>query len=119
MPFVIMPVGSINETWIFIDEYRSPDSPAVEDVRRYLGEFLMDPYVIDLPWLLRTLLVKGIILRTRPAQSAEAYEEIWTENGSPLIHYCATARRRLEHQIRRTRRNGHGLRQSIGAPRRR
>ena len=66
----------------------SPDSPAVADVRSYLGEFLMDPYVIDMPWLLRVLLVKGIILRTRPAQSAEAYKEIWTENGSPLIHYC-------------------------------
>ena len=68
----------------------SPDAPSEEAVRRYLGEFLMDPYVIDLPWILRTLLVKGIILRTRPAQSAEAYAEIWTENGSPLIHYCRT-----------------------------
>jgi ferrochelatase len=68
----------------------SPDAPNTEAVRRYLGEFLMDPYVIDLPWLLRTLLVKGIILRTRPAQSAEAYAEIWTDNGSPLIHYCRT-----------------------------
>ena len=66
----------------------SPDSPKVEDVRSYLGEFLMDPYVIDLPWLLRALLVKGIILRTRPPESAEAYKSIWTENGSPLIHYC-------------------------------
>jgi len=66
----------------------SPDSTKVEDVRSYLGEFLMDPYVIDLPWLLRTLLVKGIILRTRPPESAEAYETIWTENGSPLIHHC-------------------------------
>ena len=68
----------------------SPDAPTEDAVRRYLGQFLMDPYVIDLPWLLRTLLVKGIILRTRPAQSAEAYAEIWTENGSPLIHNCAT-----------------------------
>ena len=68
----------------------SPDAPTEDAVRRYLGQFLMDPYVIDLPWLLRTLLVKGIILRTRPAQSAEAYNEIWTENGSPLIHFCRT-----------------------------
>jgi len=66
----------------------SPDSTSVEDVRSYLGEFLMDPYVIDLPWPLRALLVKGIILRTRPPESAEAYASIWTENGSPLIHYC-------------------------------
>jgi ferrochelatase len=66
----------------------SPDTPAVEDVRRYLGEFLMDPYVIDLPRPLRALLVKGIILRTRPPESAEAYSTIWSERGSPLIHYC-------------------------------
>jgi ferrochelatase len=66
----------------------SPDSPKVEDVRSYLNEFLMDPYVIDLPWPLRALLVKGIILRTRPPESAEAYKSIWTENGSPLVHYC-------------------------------
>ena len=66
----------------------SPDSTKVEDVRSYLGEFLMDPYVIDLPWLARALLVKGVILRTRPPESAEAYKEIWTENGSPLIHLC-------------------------------
>ena len=66
----------------------SPDSTKVEDVRNYLDEFLMDPYVIDLPWPLRALLVKGIILRTRPPESAHAYESIWTDNGSPLIHYC-------------------------------
>jgi ferrochelatase len=66
----------------------SPDSPAVEDVRRYMGEFLMDPYVIDLPFPLRYALVHWAILPKRPAQSAEAYREIWTENGSPLIHHC-------------------------------
>ncbi len=66
----------------------SPDSPEVADVKRYLGQFLMDPYVIDLPWPARALLVHGIILNTRPKKSAEAYQSIWTENGSPLIHFC-------------------------------
>ncbi len=47
----------------------SPDSPNPSDVKRYLGEFLMDQRVIDLPKLLRTILVKGIILNTRPKQS--------------------------------------------------
>jgi len=67
----------------------SPDSTDVADLRSYLKEFLMDPFVIDLPWLLRALLVYGLILPRRPAESAEAYKEIWTENGSPLIHYCS------------------------------
>ena len=53
----------------------SPDSPNPRDVKRYLGEFLMDERVIDLPKLLRTILVKGIILNTRPKQSAKAYKK--------------------------------------------
>jgi ferrochelatase len=63
----------------------SPDSPEPKDVKKYLGEFLMDERVIDVPLWARTLLVKGIILNTRPKQSAKAYKKIWWENGSPLI----------------------------------
>lgn len=63
----------------------SPESPTAEDVKRYLGEFLMDKYVIDIPYIARTLLVKGIILRTRPKKSAINYQKIWREEGSPLI----------------------------------
>ena len=69
----------------------SPDAPNKEKVKIYLDEFLMDPYVIDLPIYIRYPLVKGIILNTRPAKSAEAYEEVWTEEGSPLIVYSKKA----------------------------
>jgi ferrochelatase len=65
----------------------TPDSPKKKDVRKYLDEFLMDPYVVDIPFLFRFLLVKGIILRTRPKKSAEAYAKIWTERGSPLKYH--------------------------------
>jgi len=63
----------------------SPASPSTADVRRYLDEFLMDPYVLDFPSVARTLLVRGLILNTRPAKSAEAYAKIWTAEGSPLV----------------------------------
>ena len=63
----------------------SPDSPNPPEVKKYLEEFLMDERVIDAPKLLRTLLVKGIILNTRPKKSAKAYQKIWWEEGSPLI----------------------------------
>lgn len=63
----------------------SPDSTSVKDVRRYLNEFLMDKRVIDIPWLQRTLLVKGIITPFRASKSAHAYSTIWTKEGSPLI----------------------------------
>ncbi|MDF7807802.1 ferrochelatase [Pontiellaceae bacterium B12219] len=66
----------------------SPDAPTEDALRVYLKEFLMDPYVIDMPFPLRYALVHWAILPKRPAQSAEAYEAIWTDKGSPLIHYC-------------------------------
>ncbi|MBO9682771.1 MAG: ferrochelatase [Flavisolibacter sp.] len=63
----------------------SPDSTSVKDVKKYLDEFLMDERVIDKPWLLRALLVRGIIIPFRAPKSAEAYKTIWTDKGSPLI----------------------------------
>lgn len=62
----------------------SPASTSVADVRRYLNQFLMDPYVIDLPWPVRRLLVSLILIK-RPEQSAHAYASIWWEEGSPLV----------------------------------
>ena len=63
----------------------SPASPVPADVKPYLDEFLMDPYVLDFPFVLRALLVRGLILNVRPAKSAAAYAQIWTADGSPLI----------------------------------
>jgi protoporphyrin/coproporphyrin ferrochelatase len=63
----------------------SPDSPNPKDVKKYLGEFLMDERVIDVPLWARNILVKGIILNTRPKASAAAYQKIWWDEGSPLI----------------------------------
>lgn len=63
----------------------SPESTDPEDVKKYLDEFLMDERVIDVPWLLRAFIVKGIVLNTRPKHSAAAYKKIWWEEGSPLI----------------------------------
>lgn len=63
----------------------SPDRPDVPAVRRYLNQFLMDPYVIQLPWVLRRLIVGLFVLPFRPKRSAEAYRSIWTDRGSPLI----------------------------------
>lgn len=62
----------------------SPNSTEVQDVSQYLNQFLMDPYVIDLPWPVRRLLV-SLILRKRPADSAEAYKQVWWPEGSPLV----------------------------------
>jgi len=63
----------------------SPDSASVKDVRSYLDEFLMDERVIDIPYWKRFLLIKGIILRSRPQKSAKSYQKIWWKEGSPLV----------------------------------
>lgn len=63
----------------------SPNSPSTKDVRKYLDEFLMDERVIDIPYFIRYLLVKGIIVPFRAPQSAKKYKTIWTKEGSPLI----------------------------------
>jgi protoporphyrin/coproporphyrin ferrochelatase len=65
----------------------TPDSTEIPDVRKYLREFLSDPRVIDLPAPARWLLLNAIILPFRPKRSAEAYEKVWTDEGSPLIVY--------------------------------
>ena len=54
-------------------------------MRRYLAEFLSDPRVIEIPRLIWQPILHGVILRTRPAKSAEAYRQVWTEDGSPLM----------------------------------
>lgn len=72
----------------------TPDSPQTADVRKYLNEFLMDGRVIDVNPVLRTLLVKGIIVPFRSPKSAKLYQKIWSdETGSPLLHYS-----KLQHQ---------------------
>lgn len=65
----------------------TPASTSVADVRRYLGQFLNDPRVIDIPAWQRWLLLNFIILRFRPAKSAHAYKKIWTDRGSPLLFH--------------------------------
>jgi len=63
----------------------TPERAVCPSLRKYLGEFLMDPRVIEIPGLLRFVLVRGIIVNFRAHKSAATYREIWTEQGSPLL----------------------------------
>jgi ferrochelatase len=62
----------------------TPDAPEARAVRRYLAEFLSDPRVIEIPAIAWKPILHGIILRTRPRKSAQAYNQVWTNEGSPL-----------------------------------
>lgn len=74
----------------------SPDSPTEKDVRRYLNQFLMDGRVLDAPWPFRRLIVSLFILPKRPRQSAEAYEAIWWDEGSPLVVISERVHRQVQ-----------------------
>ena len=77
----------------------SPDSTEIKDVKKYLTQFLMDKRVIDYPYLLRKLVVSGIIVPFRAANSAEAYKTIWTGEGSPLITLTKQLQHALQQQV--------------------
>ena len=72
-------------TGVLLVNLGTPTKPNCPGLRDYLSEFLMDPRVIELPALLRAILVKGIIINFRAHKSAATYREIWTEAGSPLL----------------------------------
>lgn len=85
--------SSTQPTGVLLIQLGTPDSTEVSDVRTYLREFLGDPRVIDLPAPARALLLNAVILPFRPRRSAEQYEKIWTDEGSPLtIHTEALTR---------------------------
>ena len=75
------------KTGILIINLGTPDAPTRPAVYRYLKQFLLDPRVIDINPIARNLLVRGIIAPFRSGKSAKAYQEVWTENGSPLKFY--------------------------------
>lgn len=88
----------MKRTVVLLIQLGTPDSPKVNDVRRYLTEFLNDPRVIDLPWLGRKILVNGIIVPFRAPKSAKVYKELW-EMGhgvSPLMTHTIQLQKELQ-----------------------
>lgn len=77
----------------------SPDSPSVKDVRRYLRQFLMDERVIDTSYWMRKFIVECTILPFRPRKSANAYAQIWTPEGSPLVVTSRQVQRLLQDKL--------------------
>ena len=87
------------KTGVLIVNLGTPDAPTPSAVRRYLNEFLSDPRVIDKPRWLWWLILHGIILRLRPYKAAHAYQQIWTEQGSPLLTISQKQSEKLQKQL--------------------
>lgn len=79
----------------------TPDKPEVKSVRKYLSEFLNDPFVIDLPWLLRKILVNLIIVPFRAPKSTKLYQQLWEKEGSPLLTNAFKLQKKLTEEIGR------------------
>lgn len=89
----------LGKTGVLIVNLGTPDSPATPDVRKYLRQFLMDGRVIDIPYLLRFLLVQGIIAPFRAPKSAKVYKELWLPEGSPLKIYGEAVEKLLQEAL--------------------
>ena len=70
---------------VLLTNLGTPDAPTASALRRYLGEFLWDPRVVEVPRPLWWLILNGVILRIRPRRSARSYASVWTDQGSPLL----------------------------------
>ena len=77
----------------------TPDAPNAGAVRRYLAQFLSDPRVIEIPRIVWAPILHGIILRTRPKKSAHAYQQVWTDEGSPLAAITARQAKALQERL--------------------
>ena len=88
-----------SKTAVILINVGSPDSSSTKDVRKYLSEFLNDPRVMDIPWLLRKILVNLVIVPFRAAKSARLYRLLETEKGFPQIYYGEAVKEKLQQQL--------------------
>src|SRR5579872_1490014 len=95
-----MPDVRNSKVGVLLTNLGTPDAPTAPALRRYLAEFLADPEVVTLPKLLWLPILHLLILRTRPAKSAKAYQRIWTPEGSPLLVNSRNLARKLERALR-------------------
>ena len=95
--------GQPDALGVLVVNLGTPDAPTTTAVRRYLRQFLWDPRVVEYPRALWWLILNGVILVIRPSKSAHAYQQVWTERGSPLLFHsqdiAATMQTQLSAQL--------------------
>jgi ferrochelatase len=84
-PGAVKDAANTERLGVLVANLGTPDAPTPEAIKRYLGEFLADPLVIDLPRWFWLPLLHFVILNLRPRKVAHAYRKVWTEQGSPLM----------------------------------
>ena len=89
----------VRQVGVLLVNLGTPDAPTPRAVRRYLAEFLMDRRVVEIPRVFWLPILHGIILRTRPKKSAHAYQQVWSEAGSPLAAVTAAQAKALQARL--------------------
>ena len=94
-----MPIRNDPTVGVLVVNLGTPEAPTQSAVRRYLGEFLWDPRVVEMFRPLWWLILNLVILQIRPRISAKAYRKVWTEQGSPLLVNSQALGRLLQKQL--------------------
>lgn len=92
--------GGVAKVAILLVNLGTPDAPTPHAVCRYLKQFLSDPRVVEVPRALWLPVLHGIVLNTRPKQSARRYARIWSADGSPLKAHTERQARLLASHLR-------------------
>lgn len=87
---------------VLVTNLGTPEAPTKKALKPYLKEFLSDPRVVEVPRLLWSLILNGVILRIRPKRSAEAYKTVWTDRGSPLLFHTEDQAKGIEAKLKET-----------------
>ena len=90
---------SSTKTGVLLINLGSPAAPTPKAIRAYLAQFLSDPMVMDMPWLIRQLILRMFILPKRPQKIAPRYQSIWTDEGAPLIRHTSHLAQRLDAEL--------------------
>ncbi len=98
-PLFHAPDRPASKTGVLLINLGTPDEPTTGALRRYLGEFLSDPRVIEVPKLIWWFILHGIILRVRPRKSAKLYSSVWTSEGSPLLSISRAQQTAIQAQL--------------------
>jgi ferrochelatase len=91
--------GQPDALGVLVVNLGTPDAPTTAAVRRYLRQFLWDARVVEYPRALWWLILNGIILTIRPSKSAHAYQQVWTEQGSPLLVHSQDIANAMQTQL--------------------
>ena len=94
--------GDSPKIGVILANLGTPDAPDAKSLRKYLGQFLMDRRVVEIPRFIWCWILHCIILVIRPRASAKKYQQIWTSQGSPLLVNAKKQKNLLQKNLKKS-----------------